>query len=131
MCGCAIQFGAHRSIHQQIMIQKVKSIPTQIPAVRSILEKAKKNFPDPYSWQISVWGASVWRKQLRCSCDHWYGKWEKFDISMPSLHQRGRSYIGCISSHSFNERPGTVSNIMSALMCRSTTWRRAMSKPLQ
>lgn len=37
------------------MIQKAKSISTQIPAVRSILEKAKKNFPDPYSWQISAW----------------------------------------------------------------------------
>jgi ATP-dependent helicase YprA (DUF1998 family) len=42
-------------IHQRVMIQKAKSISTQIPAVRSILEKAKKNFPDPYHWQISAW----------------------------------------------------------------------------
>jgi superfamily II DNA helicase RecQ len=27
----------------------------QIPAVKSILEKAKGIFPDPYPWQINAW----------------------------------------------------------------------------
>jgi superfamily II DNA helicase RecQ len=42
-------------IHKRVMTQNSRSILTQIPAVQSILEKGKNNFPDPYSWQISTW----------------------------------------------------------------------------
>ena len=28
---------------------------SQVPAVQLILEKAKGNFPEPYSWQINAW----------------------------------------------------------------------------
>ena len=36
------------------MTQVPASDASQIPAVKSILEKAKGIYPDPYSWQISA-----------------------------------------------------------------------------
>jgi ATP-dependent helicase YprA (DUF1998 family) len=37
------------------MTQAPTSEASQIPAVKSILEKAKGIYPDPYLWQISAW----------------------------------------------------------------------------
>ncbi|HEU0046692.1 MAG TPA: DEAD/DEAH box helicase [Nitrososphaera sp.] len=37
------------------MTQTLEAISSEIPVVRSILEKAKNSFPDPYRWQVRAW----------------------------------------------------------------------------
>ena|SRR5579859_2459764 len=75
-----ITFRTHHACSYRPMTQAPASEASQIPAVKSILQKAKGIYPDPYQWQISAW-------------EHMFGAEKSRDVLVIAGTGSGKSLI--------------------------------------